>query len=190
MKLPVVEVFQSIQGEGYFTGTPATFIRLAGCPLNCTFCDTDKEAKYEATPAQLVHAVEHSHVVITGGEPLIHDLTDLLRLLRPHTTQIETSGTRKFRTWQDNVWLTCSPKRGHPVRLKNINEFKFLVPMWNLEQIRYYWDKHPGKRFYAQPINYEKSLCMSHVQRAVWMCLNATFPLNLSIQLHKVIGIK
>ena len=72
MALKVNEIFYSLQGEGFFTGTPAVFLRLSGCNLKCPFCDTRHESgKLMDFPEILAGISEYParHVVITGGEP-------------------------------------------------------------------------------------------------------------------------
>lgn len=101
--LIVREIFPTIQGEGPNTGQPAVFVRLAGCPLKCTFCDTDfqieKSTEYPVkTLLDEVLAIAQSRsirlIVITGGEPLKQDLSSFLYLLTgtPYRVQVETSG--------------------------------------------------------------------------------------------------
>lgn len=104
----VTETFHSLQGEGILCGTPSVFIRLAGCPLRCRWCDTkyawDFSTGQECAPTDLVETVRrHScgHVVITGGEPMVGadlaareglaELTQRLRSEGMHVT-IETAG--------------------------------------------------------------------------------------------------
>lgn len=103
--LPVVELFHSIQGEGLRSGEPATFIRLAGCNLRCTWCDTPyswtSEGVRDAQPMtieQLACAVRERAVVLTGGEPMLHRrrLPQLLSALRDHAVEhvtVETNAT-------------------------------------------------------------------------------------------------
>lgn len=111
MKLKVVEVFDSIQGEGDWMGTYCTFIRLPGCNYACPFCDTDfSKAKVVLDTDKLI--MRH-HVVITGGEPSIHPrIEELIQTLRKtdHYVHVETNGTNIQRLSEAN-WVTVSPKR-------------------------------------------------------------------------------
>lgn len=140
--LPVNEVFDTIQGEASFTGTPAVFIRLQGCAVGCPWCDTrhtwERDAKHQVEPEtvlaktasgsptwaaisidDLVACCEQAapirHVVITGGEPCDHDLTDLTAALIECGlfVQIETSGTASVEA-STHAWVTLSPKVGMP----------------------------------------------------------------------------
>ncbi|WP_273021571.1 7-carboxy-7-deazaguanine synthase QueE [Rheinheimera sp.] len=134
----VNEVFETIQGEGSFTGAAAIFIRLQGCPVGCSWCDTkhtweikdtlrqplgdivikiaETEHWAEVSPAELLalfatEGYQAKHVVITGGEPCMYDLNPLCHLLHQHgySTQIETSGTFEVKAPAD-TWVTVSPK--------------------------------------------------------------------------------
>jgi 7-carboxy-7-deazaguanine synthase len=100
--MKIVEKFYSLQGEGRLTGTPSVFIRLAGCPLRCCWCDTkyawDSNAGSDYSIDQIINFVQQfptRFVVITGGEPMIDDnlpeLTRQLKALDKHIT-IETAG--------------------------------------------------------------------------------------------------
>jgi 7-carboxy-7-deazaguanine synthase len=106
--MQVSEIFYSLQGEGMLVGTPSVFVRLAGCPLRCRWCDTkyawDYQAGEDLEPAQIVERVKRwscRFVVLTGGEPMmgpdlgeragLADLTHRLKGLDRHIT-IETSG--------------------------------------------------------------------------------------------------
>ena len=101
--LPVMETFYTVQGEGAFAGAPAYFIRLAGCDVGCVWCDVKESWDETLHPMQqvedLVTAVVASGAplcVITGGEPLMHNLDILTEGLRKHgiRTHLETSGTQ------------------------------------------------------------------------------------------------
>lgn len=115
---PVMEHFYTIQGEGAHTGRAAYFIRTAGCDVNCWWCDVKDSWEEEGHPKvsvqELTEAAVDSgaqFVVITGGEPLLHDLGDLTRGLKAAglETHIETSGSSPLSGELD--WVTLSPKR-------------------------------------------------------------------------------
>lgn len=121
LKLPIVEVFHSIQGEGRWVGHNAYFIRLAGCDVGCSWCDTKVSWNEKLHPPRSVSAIvaaaleANPHfVVITGGEPLMHDLTELTRMLRAAglAVHLETSGAYPLSGRFD--WITLSPKRNKP----------------------------------------------------------------------------
>lgn len=126
--LKVNEIFYSLQGEGYFTGTPAVFVRLSGCNLKCSFCDTDHSPFTEMDTASIIAAVSEypsHHVVITGGEPGLQVDKDFIDALHNAKlfVQIETNGTVPL---PENIdWITCSPKTAE-IALKRVNELKVL----------------------------------------------------------------
>ena len=110
MILNVVEVFDSMQGEGDWMGTYCTFIRLPGCNYKCPFCDTDF-SKAEAVLDTDTQAMQR-HVVITGGEPTIHPrIGELIMNLKNkgHIVHVETNGTH-IAALPEGVWITVSPK--------------------------------------------------------------------------------
>ncbi len=140
MNYPINEIFQTLQGEGVFTGVPAIFIRLQGCPVGCSWCDTkhtwEKEKDKEATLGdialktidtdrwalansnELINLMNEKgytakHIVITGGEPCIYDLVPLTSELEKqgYQCQIETSGTYPIQC-SAQTWVTVSPKVG------------------------------------------------------------------------------
>lgn len=139
--LKVNEVFETLQGEAYWTGTPAVFVRLQGCDVGCPWCDTkytweiepanevpldvmfrksDETATYaHVHSTDLAHRIlndfHSSHIVITGGEPCDYDLLEFTKIIldAKRTVQIETSGTRSIRA-DDRSWITVSPKKDMP----------------------------------------------------------------------------
>ena len=111
--MKVNEIFYSLQGEGFWTGTPAVFVRLSGCNLRCPFCDTQHDSGEQMTEAQIVDAVAQypaKHVVITGGEPSLWLTDSLVAALhaRGRWVAVETNGTRPLPESVD--WVTLSPK--------------------------------------------------------------------------------
>lgn len=115
---PVMEAFATVQGEGAHTGTPSWFIRLGGCDVGCVWCDVKESWDADAHPHQSVEelvaaAVDSGRktVVVTGGEPAMHNLAPLTDALRAAglTAHIETSGAHPLTgTWD---WVTLSPKK-------------------------------------------------------------------------------
>lgn len=131
-------MFETIQGEGVFTGVPAVFVRLQECPVGCAWCDTkqtweanehDQQSfdqiivktgdspNWCSASAQQIIAMYQSqgytakHIVITGGEPCIYDLVPLTQAFEEIgcQCQIETSGTFEVKATKD-TWVTVSPK--------------------------------------------------------------------------------
>jgi organic radical activating enzyme len=122
--LPVVETFHSLQGEGLHAGRSAFFIRLGGCSVGCSWCDTKHSWPQDVHPRQSLTqlagltaeaaAEGAAFVVITGGEPLEHDLTDLCMALEPVglPLHLETSGVGVLSGHFS--WITLSPKPHRP----------------------------------------------------------------------------
>jgi len=116
-ELPVMESFYTIQGEGHFQGTAAHFIRLGGCDVGCHWCDVKEswtiDQKWYGTIEAIIHEVDSRAeiVVITGGEPLMHQLDTLTTALRVagFKTHIETSGAHPLSGDWD--WICLSPKK-------------------------------------------------------------------------------
>ena len=135
MSVQLAEIFYSVQGEGTYTGTPAVFVRLAGCNLSCAFCDTDYALKEIASSAAIVARVrveggDCPMVIITGGEPFAQSLAPaLIDALRNdgRRVHVESNGTIDV-TLPADVWLTVSPKeRLHPAMAARANEVKLIV---------------------------------------------------------------
>jgi organic radical activating enzyme len=133
--LQLAEIFYSIQGEGTWTGTPAVFVRLAGCNLACDFCDTDYAIKRFASVDEVVaevRAIASScpMVVLTGGEPLAQAETlVLIAALRSdgRRVHLESNGTI-YAELPDDVWLCVSPKERVDARMAaRANEAKLIV---------------------------------------------------------------
>jgi len=115
---PVMEHFYTLQGEGYHQGRAAYFIRLAGCDVGCVWCDVKDSWEADKHPVlsvaellELVRASKTKIVVITGGEPLMHDLEGLTSALHENGYQvhIETSGAWPLSG--DLDWICLSPKK-------------------------------------------------------------------------------
>jgi organic radical activating enzyme len=135
--LPVMEHFYTIQGEGNFSGHAAYFVRLGGCDVGCVWCDVKESWDASKHPImsidEIVQHVVDAHAnlaVITGGEPLMHNLDQLTTLLHHHQiqTNIETSGSSPLSGNWD--WICVSPKKFKaPLKeaLEAAHELKIVV---------------------------------------------------------------
>lgn len=117
LALPLMEQFYTIQGEGYYTGTAAYFIRLGGCNVGCHWCDVKESWDEKLHPLTPVSAIVEQAkangnlVVITGGEPLMWNLNELTQALQSAgiQTNMETSGAYELSGSWD--WICLSPKK-------------------------------------------------------------------------------
>ena len=148
MRYKINEIFYSLQGEGFYTGTPAVFIRLSGCNLACPFCDTKhQEGDFYELP-ELLKEVEKVYegarpplVVLTGGEPTLFADGELCKALaaRFKVVAMESNGTRI--PPEGVTFLTISPKEDFvenaEVRVSGANELKLV----------YTGENNPGKWF-------------------------------------------
>ncbi|HLP52628.1 MAG TPA: 7-carboxy-7-deazaguanine synthase QueE [Chitinophagales bacterium] len=135
--LPVMEHFYTIQGEGFYQGSAAYFVRLGGCDVGCPWCDVKESWDAGKHPlisvddiVAMVVASGAKICVITGGEPLMHNLDELTRVLHSKNvrTNIETSGAYPLSGEWD--WICVSPKRFKlPLKecLAAANELKVVI---------------------------------------------------------------
>jgi organic radical activating enzyme len=119
--LPVMEAFYTLQGEGAHSGRAAYFIRLGGCDVGCVWCDVKESWNADKHPQKPVSAIVAAAAafpgriaVVTGGEPLMHNCTELTRQLhaKGFSTHIETSGSHPLSGDWD--WICLSPKKFKP----------------------------------------------------------------------------
>ncbi len=168
LKIPVHECFHTWQGEGVHLGRAAYFIRTYGCPIHCPWCDSAGTWHPDYTPDSIVRipvtklaeqaaASRPEFVVVTGGEPAVHDLAPLTDALRRSGLRIhlETSGAFAIRGAFD--WITVSPKRWKlPLAeaLAAADELKIIVDepgaiaFWH-DQLRPYL--HPDRPVWLHP---------------------------------------
>ncbi|KRQ86254.1 7-carboxy-7-deazaguanine synthase [Caloramator mitchellensis] len=190
----VAEIFHSVQGEGSFLGCPATFIRLSGCNLSCSWCDTDFSPKHDMTAKEIADIALCEKVVITGGEPTIYDLEPLLLELknRGKVTMLETNGTNPT----DNIrglldWIVCSPK---PQNNWGINpgcmfdELKFVVDGQFNPKIHI---KDEIKEMYKNRIWLQPESSMFKIRsKEAYEFAMEDMRLRVGIQLHKIIDVR
>ena len=195
--LPVMEHFYTIQGEGFHQGRAAYFIRLGGCDVGCVWCDVKDSWDAEKHPKLNIESLKlkvketpAEIVVITGGEPLTHDLTELTKALQAAglKTNIETSGAHPLSGSWD--WICLSPKKFKaplPGIIPLANELKIVV----FNKSDFDWaEKYaalvsPSCKLYLQP-EWDKAAEMTpHIIEYIkdhpqW---------ELSLQIHKYINV-
>lgn len=190
------EIFYSLQGEGRNTGRAAVFIRLSGCNLKCSFCDTDFDSYTDLTVRQIVDEVKGiggdcRFVVITGGEPTIQDCEPLINSLHAEGYEVamESNGTRPAPSNID--WLTISPKQsfvgnaGKPI-IMQCNELKVVYEGKN--QINDYGIK--ADEYYVQPCDTGNA---AENEKIIQECLNfikENPKWKLSLQTQKILKVR
>jgi organic radical activating enzyme len=190
--MQLAEIFYSIQGEGTWSGTPAVFVRLAGCNLACDFCDTDYSLKFLATVDDVVRMVREAGgdcpmVILTGGEPLAQvETLGLIEALRSdgRRVHIESNGTI-FTDLPSDVWLCVSPKeRVDPRMAARANEAKLIVDARVPEEHLQLFAGLPT--ILLQPEGNKRS----NVELALDYAKSHPARFRLSLQTHKMIGVR
>lgn len=220
-KLPVNDLFYTIQGEGVLSGTPAVFLRLHGCNVGCPFCDTKEtwtlDPAYEVETIEAACAEPYAYtwqsvgeiadhisenwshagwVVVTGGEPSLYPLADLVGRL--HTIKmkvsIETSGTADGHVGAGFDWVTVSPKIDMPGKLPILaaaiaeaDEIKHVVgrqvDIEQLDRLLAEFETKPSAVICLQPMSLSQratELAIETVKARGW---------RLSVQTHKYLDI-
>ncbi|MEO6723083.1 MAG: 7-carboxy-7-deazaguanine synthase QueE [Ferruginibacter sp.] len=197
VSLPVMEHFYTIQGEGFHQGRAAYFIRLGGCDVGCVWCDVKDSwdvSKHPLMPinalVSIVTATPATLVVITGGEPLMHDLTTITAALKEKGLEIniETSGAYPLSGTPD--WICLSPKKFKaplPGVVPQANELKVVI----FNQSDFKWAEQyaamvsPQCKLFLQP-EWDKAAIVTPMiieyikQHPRW---------ELSLQIHKYINV-
>jgi organic radical activating enzyme len=202
--LPVMEAFYTLQGEGFHQGKAAYFIRLGGCDVGCFWCDVkeswDASAHPQKTVEEIVEEIKSAVnskqlavkpiVVITGGEPLLHDLDALTNQLKEtgFKTHIETSGSSPLSGRWD--WICLSPKKFKkplPHILKVASELKVVV--YNRSDFKWAEENaacvSAGCKLYLQP-EWSRS---AEITPSIIAYIKAHPGWQLSMQVHKYINI-
>lgn len=201
--LPVMESFYTLQGEGYYQGQAAYFIRLGGCDVGCVWCDVKESWDASVHPHQSIETLvqeacaatqlqsgNHPIVVITGGEPLMHDLAELTEALRQagFRTHLETSGAHPLSgTWD---WICVSPKKFKeplPTVMEKANELKVVVFHKSDLEWAESWKPYlnPECKLYLQP-EWDKSAVITP-SMIEFVKTHPTW--TLSLQIHKYINV-
>ena len=191
------EIFHSLQGEGYHTGTPAVFVRFSGCNLHCAFCDTQHQTGEMMRTQAIIDEINRFPnaplVVLTGGEPSLFIDEAFVAELRIKTCKyiaIETNGTRPL---PDNLdWITLSPKIGfdggdaEPCVLRHCDELKVVYLGQDLSR----YDEIKATYRFLQPCFSED---VAQRQANMKACVETVMNnpgWRLSLQIHRVLNIR
>ncbi|MBR3027758.1 MAG: radical SAM protein [Bacteroidales bacterium] len=201
--MKVNEIFYLLQGEGHYTGTPAVFVRFAGCNLRCWFCDTDFEKGVEMSEDEIVEAVLQyptRYVVITGGEPTLQITASLCDKLHAHGLYLmmETNGTRPLPEGCKVDWITCSPKlidvdegkrKIATIRLRHIDELKVVFEDSPTQDMALY-EQIPATEYRLQPCDTQDPLCNQAILNKTIKYILQHPKWKLSLQTHKILHVR
>jgi len=195
---PIVEIFHSVQGEGFHQGMPSIFIRFGGCNLRCSWCDTDFDVWTDMNIGEIVNELSKydcDRIILTGGEPALQDLLSLSLCLKPlgYHLSIETNGTIEIPTGIID-WICVSPKDQEYSNLKINQRTGDELKIVYLGQDLSMYDelKHGFEHLFLQPL-YDEG------QTTEWNGINfhSTFEKvrenpewRLSLQTHKWMGVE
>ena len=191
----LVEIFESLQGEGRNMGRPCVFVRFAGCNLSCPWCDTDVSRRFSATLENLVDEISgfrSKSVVLTGGEPtLVDSMPELVAELkaRGYWIAVETNGTCDAEWLQFVDYVACSPKFEFPdsIALARADEVRVVASSEDVvgfcRDIR---GRIAATDYYVSPCEREGEIDFA-TAKAVLSQLDGW---SLSVQLHKIIGFR
>ncbi len=193
---PIVEIFHSVQGEAFHSGTPHVFIRFGNCNLRCEWCDTDFLKFVEMELADIVSQVLEfncNRVIFTGGEPCLQDLTTIGNALKEHGIHlsIETNGTMTVPEIID--WVCVSPKdQVYPnvsIKQRIGDELKIVYCGQDLsmyDELKKGFTHHFIQPCYIESDSIEKNgRSFAQVEKLV----KSTTGWRLSLQTHKWMGV-
>ena len=211
MKYRLRSIFSSLQGEGRHTGRPATFIRFAGCNLNCPWCDTHKHTREMLTLSEImarVRQLKNRTVIVTGGEPtIVIGLKEVLQALKKegYWLALETNGTRDIPELALFDYIAVSPKYFYRARyaedkmVRQADEVRIVAEDELMTGFcRQMRERIAATDYFISPLEEKGKI---HYRRAFDLILKLNAapktggdapwpPWALSIQTHKVLGMK
>ena len=189
----LVEIFESLQGEGRNTGRPCVFIRFAGCNLRCPWCDTDVAKKFSASLVDIRKELKQykaKSVILTGGEPtLVKEMPELVAALKKdgYWIGVETNGTIAT-DWLGFVdYVACSPKRGAPLALSAADEVRVVAEdEASVAFCREVCGRIAATDYYVSPCDQGGKIDFATAKSV----LSQLDGWALSVQLHKLLGFR
>lgn len=191
----LVEIFESLQGEGRNSGRPVVFVRFAGCNLACPWCDTDVKGRFSLSLEELVREIagyRAKSVILTGGEPtLVKEMPALVAALKAkgYWIAVETNGTNAPEWLGDIDYVACSPKAEYADRvvLARADEVRVVASSAETagfcKSIR---EKITATDYYVSPCERNGEIDFATAKNA----LSQLEGWSLSVQLHKILGFR
>ena len=195
MRYRLVEIFESLQGEGRNTGRPCVFVRFAGCNLACPWCDTDVRERFSMTFDELLAEIasyKAKTVVLTGGEPtLIEGAPELIAALKAagYFIAVETNATVDADWLQFVDYVACSPKAEFPdkIELKKANEVRVVASDDRaVEFCQRVKEIIEADDYYVSPCDHDGEIDFATAKSV----LSKLDGWSLSVQLHKILGFR
>ena len=189
----LVEIFESLQGEGRNMGRPCVFVRFAGCNLKCPWCDTDVTKRFSASLDELLAELgqyKAKSVILTGGEPTMQkEMPELVAALKKagYWIGVETNGTNDA-DWLGFVdYVACSPKRGASVRLVEADEVRVVAEdEATADFCRKVRRQIAATDYYVSPCDHDGQIDFATAKSV----LSQLAGWSLSVQLHKILGLR
>ena len=189
----LVEIFESLQGEGRNMGRPCVFVRFAGCNLKCPWCDTDVTKRFSASLDELLAELgqyKAKNVMLTGGEPTMQkEMPELVAALKKagYWIGVETNGTNDA-DWLGFVdYVACSPKRGASVRLVEADEVRVVAEdEATADFCRKVRRQIAATDYYVSPCDHDGQIDFATAKSV----LSQLAGWSLSVQLHKILGFR
>ena len=189
----LVEIFESLQGEGRNMGRPCVFVRFAGCNLKCPWCDTDVTKRFSASLDELLAELgqyKAKSVILTGGEPTMQkEMPELVAALKKagYWIGVETNGTNDA-DWLGFVdYVACSPKRGASVRLVEADEVRVVAEdEATADFCRKVRRQIAATDYYVSPCDHDGQIDFATAKSV----LSQLAGWSLSVQLHKILGFR
>lgn len=199
MKYGLVEIFESLQGEGRNTGRPCVFVRFAGCNLACPWCDTDVTGRFSLELDELVGEIKSFRarsVVLTGGEPtIVSGMPELIAELKRESfwVAVETNGLNAAQWLQFADYVAVSPKAefeslyDRPETLIEADEVRIVASSENVVGFcRKMRQRISARDYYVSPCDRDGEIDFA-TAKAVLSGLDGW---SLSVQLHKILGFR
>lgn len=195
MTYDLVEIFESLQGEGRNTGRPCLFLRFAGCNLACPWCDTPVETRFSMSLEELVGELSQykaKSVILTGGEPTFREgMPELVAALKEKSywVAIETNGTSEPEWFRSLDYIACSPKAEFPdaIRLARANEVRVVASSEAaVDFCRTIRGRIAADDYYVSPCDHGGKIDFATAKSV----LSQLEGWSLSVQLHKILGFR